>query len=280
MSTKKNSKRKCVSYTVGIIVVIALALINLFPIYWMISGSFKTNAAARKIPPQWFPLTPTLENYTELFKANSAVRWTFNSFVIAIVTMILVCFVSSMAGYAFAKKNFPFKNIIFWILMSGMMVPYQIMLIPLFKLMSVWHMVNTYAGVVLPAIAFPFGLFLIRQFIQTIPNELLEAARIDGCSEIRTFANIVIPVSMPGIAALAIFSFVNSWNDYLWQLVIIKSNEMKTLPLGVASLQASRIPNISSLMAGASVASIPMIIIFILFQKYFTKGITMGAVKG
>jgi ABC-type sugar transport system, permease component len=276
----KTLKKDRFLYNLSIVIVVILALVNLFPLYWMISSSFKNAVAARVMPPQWFPLSPTVENYVELFKSTNALRWTVNSIAISIITTLLVCIVSSMAGYAFGKREFPLKNLIFWSLMTAMMIPYQVLLIPLFKLMINLKFVDTFAGIILPAVAFPFGIFLIRQFMQTIPSELLNAADIDGCSEIQKFTRVMLPVCKPGVGALAIFTFVSSWNDYLWQLIVIKTDLMKTLPLGVAGLQAMKVPNIAYLMAAATVASIPMVIIFIAFQKYFTKGITMGAVKG
>lgn len=276
-------KKNKVAHNLSVITVVLLALINLFPLYWMISGSFKNIADARRIPPQWIPLNPTLGNYLDLFRQTPAFRWTLNSIVISVVTTFLVCILSSMAGYAFAKRKFPLKNAIFWILMAAMMIPNQILLIPLFKLIIDFNMVDTYMGIILPTVASTFGIFfgtfLMRQFMQTIPSELIEAANIDGCSEIRIFASIMLPVCKAGVGALSIFTFVSSWNNYLWQLVAIKTDAMKTLPLGVASLQVLIMPNVGYLMAGATIASVPMIFIFLFFQKYFTEGIIMGALK-
>lgn len=260
-------------------IIIILAIIFMFPFYWILTGAFKPQNVTIQIPPQWFPLNPTLENFADLAK-NPLLKWTFNSFFIAFVTMITVCLTATLAGYALAKKRFPGRNLIFWSLIVAMALPKQVVMIPLFTILSKLHWINTYQALILPAAAWPFGVFLMKQFSQGVPGELLEAAKIDGCSEARTFFNIVVPLVKPGIGALAIFTFISSWNDYFMQLIIIRSNEMMTLPLGVALMQQEFTTNYGAIMAGATLASLPMIIIFISFQKYFTQGITMGAVKG
>jgi len=262
------------------IIIAVIAVLNLFPLYWMLSNSLMPQTFVIKVPPEFFPKNFTLENYIALFQKYSALRWTLNTIFVAGAAAALICIVSSMAGYAFAKKEFWGKNVIFWILISALMIPYQVLLVPLFKLMFSLDLVDKYPGIFLPSVAFPFGMFLMKQFISTLPTELLEASRIDGCREWGTFLRIILPLSKPGIGALAIFSFVKVWNDYVWQLIIIRSNHMKTLQLGIASLQMEKVPNIGMLMAGAVVAALPMAAVFLLFQSYFTKGITMGAVKG
>ena len=262
-----------------IFVVIIFALLFLFPFYWMISGAFKVQTVAISIPPEWFPLHPTLDNL-KLLTRIPAGRWFFNSLLISLATTFLVCMTSAMAGYSLSKKKFPGRDIIFWIFIAVMTLPKQVILVPLFIMMRQWHLFDTYPGLILPAVGWPFGIFLMKQFTQTLPGELLEAAKIDGCSETRTFINIVLPLVKPGIGALAIFTFMSSWNDYFWQLIMIKSTPMKTLPLGVAGMQEEYYTNYGLLMAGSAIASLPMIVIFLTFQKYFTQGITMGAVKG
>ena len=207
-------------------------------------------------------------------------KWTANSFIIAFSTMFIVCLTATMAGYALAKKRFPGSKLIFWALIVAMALPKQVVMIPLFTILAKFHWINTYQGLILPAAGWPFGVFLMKQFSQGVPNELLEAARIDGCSELRTFWSIVLPLVKPGVGALAIFTFISGWNDYFMQLITIRSESMMTLPLGVALLQQEFTTNYGVIMAGAALASLPMIIIFIAFQKNFTQGITMGAVKG
>lgn len=261
------------------IIIWILTIIFLFPFYWIVTGAFKPQNVTVQIPPEWFPKTPTIENFTALAK-NPLFQWTFNSFFISFATMLVVCLTATMAGYALAKKRFPGRNIIFWSLIVAMALPKQVVMIPLFTILSKLSWINTYQALILPAAAWPFGVFLMKQFSQGVPGELLEAARIDGCSELRTFVSIVVPLVKPGVGALAIFTFISSWNDYFMQLIIIRSSSKLTLPLGIALMQQEFTTNYGAIMAGAALASLPMIIIFIAFQKYFTQGITMGAVKG
>ena len=261
------------------IILCMLTIIFIFPFYWIITGSFKDQAATIAVPPQWFPTDFTLKNWISLAK-QPLVRWTFNSFFIAISTTVLVCVTSTLAGYVLAKKRFPGRHLIFWALIAAMALPKQVIMVPLFNLLTKLDLINTYRGLILPAVGWPFGIFLMKQFSETIPSELIEASRIDGCTQLGTFRNVVIPIVKPGIGALAIFTFITSWNYYFMQLILIRSTDMQTLPLGIALMQAEFTTNYGLMMAGAAIASIPMIIIFLICQKSFTQGITVGAVKG
>lgn len=274
-----NFKVKNIWNIVSMLIIIAFAVFFIFPFYWIVSGAFKIQNVAIAIPPEWFPMNPTMDNFTKLFQAP-ALRWGFNSFFIALTTMVLVCLTASMAGYVLAKKEFPGKAIIFGIFIAAMSLPKQVILIPLVNILADLKWVDTYQSLIFPAVGWPFGIFLMKQFTQTMPSELLEAAKIDGCSEWRIFSKIVIPIVKPGIGALAIFTFISSWNDYFSQLIFIRSRLMQTLPLGVALMQQEFTTNYGIIMAGATLASMPMIVIFLVFQQYFTQGITMGAVKG
>jgi len=266
---------------VSMVILIALAILFMFPFYWILTGSFKLQAVAITIPPEWFPINPTLENYKALLVPLTA-RWFFNSVFISTSTTALVCVSASLAGYALAKKKFPGVKIIFMIFVGAMALPKQVVLIPLLKFITELGLMDTYAALILPAIGWPFGVFLMKQFSHSVPKELLESARIDGCGELRTFYSIVLPIIKPGIGALAIFTFISSWNDYFSQLVFTNSQNMKTLPLGLAAMSqgAEFTINYGLLMAGALIASLPMIVVFLLFQSYFTQGVTMGAIKG
>lgn len=261
---------------------IALTIFFLFPFYWIATGSFKLQDVAISIPPEWFPKAPTFKNFETLLGNPLTFRWFFNSVFISVSTTVLVCTTASLAGYALAKKRFPGVTIIFTIFVAAMALPKQVILIPLLNLITEFKMMNTYPALILPAVGWPFGVFLMKQFSQAVPKELLESARIDGCGELKTFTNIALPIIKPGIGALAIFTFISSWNDYFSQLVFSNSQEMATLPLGLA--QMAQTAEFSSdyglLMAGALLASLPMILIFICFQNYFTQGVTLGAVKG
>lgn len=279
-SPKTKAQRK---WSMGTIlsntILMFLTVFFIFPFYWIITGAFKRQTVATQIPPEWFPLQPTLQNWVDLFN-NPVWRWTFNSFFISFVEMIAICLVASLAGYVLAKKVFPGRKIIFTMFVAAMALPKQVILVPLFTMLADFGWVNTYRGLIIPAIGWPFGVFLMKQFSQTIPGEVLEASKIDGCSEIRMFSTIVLPLLTPALGALAIFTFIGSWNDYFSQLIMTRSTPMMTLPLGIATLQGEFTTNYGVIMAGAALASLPMIAIFLLFQKAFTQGITMGAVKG
>jgi len=275
---KKWYKELSVFKVISIILLILAAAFFIFPFYWIITGAFKSQVVATAIPPEWFPFQPVLDNWIVLFN-NPVLRWTFNSFFIAGSEMIAVCMVSATAGYVLAKKVFPGRKFIFIILIAAMMLPKQVILVPLFTMLADLGWIDTYRGLIIPAIGWPFGIFLMKQFSQTIPTELLEAAEMDGSGELRTFYHIVLPMLKPALGALAIFTFILSWNDYFSQLVITRSTSMMTLPLGIATMQGEFKTDYGVMMAGAALASIPMIVIFSLFQKSFTQGITMGSIK-
>lgn len=263
----------------SVLVLILLAFFFIFPLYWIVTGSFKDALTINLPKPQWFPLTPTTQNYVNLFK-QPAFQWLLNTIVIAVGAMILTCFTASLAGYALAKKRFYGQTILFTLFVCAMALPKQVIVIPLLQEMSALHLNNTLLAVILPTVGWPFGVFLMKQFSETIPTEILEAARVDGAGEVRTFATIVFPMIKPGIGALAIFTFVNTWNDYFLQLIMLQKRDVFTLPLGIARLQGEVSSDFGLIMAGATLAAIPIVAVFLCFQKYFTQGITMGAVKG
>lgn len=266
---------------IGGLVVTLLAIASVFPLYWMISGSFKLLTDTIKLPPEWLPANPTLENYTLLFTKTSALRWAFNSTFVAAMIALGSVITSTTAGYAFAKKRFFGSGLLFALIIATMMLPQQVLLIPLFVQISDLGWVNSYQALILPFVTYPMGVFLIRQFMQSVPDELIEAAKIDGAGEIRTFIQIVVPIVKPAVGAIAIFGFVNGWNEYLWQLVATNKEEMFTIPIGISRLAyGTDSTNLGLLMAGASIAFVPMLIIFISFQRYFISGITVGSVKG
>ena len=194
--------------------------------------------------------------------------------------MLLTCFTAAMAGYALAKKRFIGRSVVFTLIVCAMALPKQVILIPLLREMSSLHLYNTIWAVILPIVGWPFGVFLIKQFGEGIPGEMMEAAKIDGANEWKTFTAIAYPMIKPGVGALAIFTFINSWNDYFMQLIMLSSTSNLTISLGIAKLQAENATDFGLIMAGAALAAVPIIVVFLIFQKYFTKGITMGAVKG
>ena len=256
-----------------------LSVVFIFPFYWILTGAFKSQKVTIKLPPEWFPLHHTMENFEKLFQ-NPALQWLINSIFIAALTLIIVCIASSMAGYVLAKKRFYGDKLLFSIFVFAMALPKQVILVPLMKLVSFMGIHDTSWAVILPLCGWPFGIFLMKQFSENVPTELLEAAKIDGSGEIRTFTNIVMPIVKPGLGALAIFTFINTWNDYFMQLVMLNSRTNLTISLGVATLQQEFSTNYGVIMAGAALAAVPIVAVFLMFQNYFTQGITMGAVKG
>ena len=263
----------------AVVILIMLAIFFLFPLYWIGTGSFKSAIDINAKVPVWFPMNPTMGNYDKLF-AKPAFLWLFNIVFISAMAMILTCITAALAGYALGKKRFYGRTILFTIIICAMALPKQVIVIPLAQEMKLLHMSDTLWAVILPTVGWPFGVFLMKQFSETIPNEILEAARVDGAGELKTFFSVVFPMIKPGIGALAIFTFVNTWNDYFLQLVMLTSKEKWTLPLAIANLQGEMSSDFGLIMAGAALAAIPINVVFIAFQKYFTQGIAMGAVKG
>ena len=278
--TKSSLDGQSRGYKIFVIIVLALlAVFFIFPLYWILTGSLKDAITINAQKPQWFPLHPTLDNYVRLFK-QPAIQWLLNTIIIAVAAMALTCITAALAGYALAKKRFYGQTVLFSLLVCAMALPKQVIVIPLLQEMSALGLNNNLLAVILPTVGWPFGIFLMKQFSETIPTEMLEAARIDGASEVRTFVSIVFPMVKPGVGALAIFTFVNTWNDYFLQLIMLQRREVLTISTGIARLQGEVSSDFGLIMAGAALAAVPIVAVFLMFQKYFTQGITMGAVKG
>ena len=291
-----------------------VAFLFTFPLYWIITGSFKTKLDILASEPVWWPSEFVMTNYQNLMSKRSAplfeivlggwrikmfglvfafdkitltgptvpaaIRWLVNTVFMSVSSMLLTCLTAAMAGYVLAKKRFWGKSIIFSLVVCAMALPKQVILIPLLREMSALKLYDTIWAVIFPIVGWPFGVFLLKQFAEGIPTEMVEACRIDGASEWRTFTDVMFPMIKPGVGACAIFTFINSWNDYFMQLVMLTSTKRVTISLGIATMQAENATDFGLLMAGSALASVPIIIVFLIFQKYFTKGITMGAVKG
>lgn len=274
----------------GLFFLIIAAVTFLMPMYWMITGSFKLQTVTMAVPPEFIPTNPTLENWTRLFDGPWPVwRWVVNSIAVSLLTVTLVLAISSLTGYGFGKKKFPGSNTLFFILLSTMFLPSQVMLIPLFLMVRAMHLTDTtlgtYFAMALPMISSPFGVFLIKQFCSTIPDELLDAARIDGASEWRVFTDIVVPLLKPSLAALSIFTFNQAWNFFMWHMIVATDKAQYTIPVGVSYIARTpafgkAITDIGLSMAGGTFGALFMIVFFIAFQQYFIRGITFGAVKG
>lgn len=266
---------KVLAYTLLII----WALLSLMPLYWMISISLMNVVTLLRMPPTLFPDPFLLTNYTRLLKGSMLPRWLLNSAIIATTNTGISLFVSSFYGYIFAKKQFPGRDVLFWILISTLMIPFQVVVIPIFLMFRRFGMINTYWALIIPGLVSAYGVFLMRQFLKTLPTELIEAAKIDGASEFGIYWRIVLPLAKPGLAVLGIFTFVGSWNDFFWPLVVLNKPQMYTLPVGLPTLQGQW-TDYGLLMAGSTLAALPTIVVFLAFQRYFLQGITVGAVKG
>ena len=311
-----SQRRSQIYYAASFVVVVILAILFAFPLYWILTGAFKSGADINNAKETvWWPSEFVMNNFNKLldkrsaplfeivFKATqvkvgrlvftfgknmtitgpvvpAAYRWLLNSVFMSVMAMLLTCITSAMAGYALAKKRFYGKTILFSLIVCAMALPKQVILIPLLREMNALGIFDTCWAVIFPVVGWPFGVFLLKQFAEGIPTEMVEACRIDGASELRTFTDVMFPMIKPGVGACAIFTFINSWNDYFMQLVMLSSNSRATISLGIATLQGESSTDYGLLMAGAALASVPIIIVFLIFQKYFTKGITMGAVKG
>lgn len=250
------------------------------PFIWMVLGSFKTTGELRSVPPTWWPENPTLANYQDLFERQNFVRFFINSSVVAFFVTAGNVIFCSMLGYALAKLRFPGKRILFALVLATLMVPGVVTFMPLFVLVANMGLVNTHAGLILPFLAGAFGVFLMRQFIGGLPDELLDAARVDGAGEHYIFWRIVLPLCGPALATLTILTFLASWNSFLWPLVVATSQDMFTLPVAIAFLATGQTEtNVALLMAGSVVVIMPVIVVFILLQRHFTQGIAMTGIK-
>ncbi|UCD58347.1 MAG: carbohydrate ABC transporter permease [Candidatus Hydrogenedentota bacterium] len=261
------------------------AIVSIFPAFWMVYTSFcpaeKLSAGfVLGVSPGLVYQEFTLLNYARLFLNAPVARWTFNSLVICAAITFGQLLFDSMAGYAFAKKQFLGRRTLFWLIIGTMMVPVQILIVPLYIMMVRLHLVDTLWAAILPGLAGPFGIFFMRQYMLTIPTELEEAARIDGCGEFQIFFRIILPVSTPALGVLAIFLFISNWNSFLWPLLVLNSAETYTLTVGLSTLQDKHALDYGLLMAGAVIASVPMFAVFLLFQRMFIRGVRIGALKG
>ena len=226
------------------------------------------------------PTTPTLHNYRELFARAGMGRYLFNSFLVATVTTAIAVGLNTLAGYAFAKLRFRGREAMFRALLAVLVIPAQVAMMPLFLLLKQMGLVNTYAGAIVPGMAGVFGIFLVRQYARGIPDELLEAARIEGAGEGTIFLRIVLPLLKPILVTLAIFSFMGAWNDFMWPLIVLTDESRYTLPVALATLSREHVQDVELMMAGAVVTVLPVLALFLVLQKHYLQGLTAGSVKG
>lgn len=257
-------------------------LIVIVPLLWMVSTSLKLKSQLFLTEIYWIPKTITLENYARLLNnpATPIVRWFFNTIGVATVSTIAVLFIDSLAGYAYARLEFPGRNQIFALLIATLFLPGVMFLVPNFVTTYRLGLLNNYAGVIIPGLAGVFGVFFMRQFFESIPKELEEAAQIDGASMFQTFFQVVLPLARPALATLAVISFLASWNDFLWALLILKDRDLQTLQPGLRTLQGAYTSEYALMMAGAVVVAIPVLIIYIFLQRYIVQSVATTGLKG
>ncbi len=264
------------------VVVAVGGLILFLPFFWMISVSLQTTTQLYRWPLELLPSPIYLRNYLVAWTSAPVARFYSNSIFVSFIGTGVSLIFCSLAGFSFAHYRFPARNLIFVLILSTLMLPVHVRIIPLFILMKNFGWLDTYQGLIVPGLANAFGIFLMRQFMKSIPEALFDAARIDGCSEFRIFAQIALPLSKPALATLGIFIFMTQWNDFFWPLLVVKSEEMKTLPLAIAALSQAQSGYVSTwpeVMSMAIIITIPTILVAILFQQYFKKGLTLTGLK-
>lgn len=249
-----------------------------FPFVWMAVSSIKH--AGEIYTLSLLPKNPTLENYRTVLDKTKYVRWFVNSLVVAIITTCSTAFFDSLAGYTLAKFRFPGRNLIFIVILSTLMVPTEMLVIPWYMMSINFHWTDSYWGIMFPGVISAFGVFLMRQFFSGVPNDLIDAARLDGFSEFRIFWKIALPLVKPALASLCIFTFLGNWNAYIWPLIVTRSPEMRTLPVGIAFFSSESGGSFHLIMAAASLATVPVLLIFIIFQRQIIKGVVLAGLKG
>ena len=252
---------------------------TLLPLVWMVSASFMPAGEANALPPRLLPRQVTFEHYAALFTRLHLARSLANSALLASSITLVSVLLNSMAGYAFAKLHFVGRDRIFRILLAALVIPAQVSMLPLFLMLKQMGLINTYWGVIIPGMTSIFGIFLVRQYAQSLPDSLLDAARIDGASEWRIYWELIVPSCKPILVTLAIFTFMGTWNDFLWPLVVLTDDTMYTLPVAVANLAGEHVQNTELMMAGAVLTVLPVVVIFLALQKYYIAGIWSGSVK-
>jgi multiple sugar transport system permease protein len=262
------------------VVLVAGALLTIAPLAWMLAASFMAPGEANSLPPPLWPAHPTGANYVALFTRLNMLRHFLNSALVSVLATAGSVLINGLAGYAFAKLRFSHRETLFRALASALVVPAQIAMLPLFLLLRELHVVNTYAGVLVPYLASVFGMFMIRQYALSVPDELLDAARIDGAGEFKVFRLVAVPVMKPILVTLAAFTFLSAWNDFMWPLIILSEGSLQTLPVALASLVGEHVQDTELMMAGSFLTILPALIVFLIFQRTYVRGIMAGGVKG
>ena len=263
-----------------LVLLLALAAFALFPLLWMVSVSFMGPGEASRFPPPILPDAPGLGAYRALFETTGIARYFLNSLFVATVGTILSLLFNGAAGYAFAKLRFRGRDRIFQLLLAALVIPSQVTMLPLFLMLKELGLINSFGGVLVPVVTSIFGIFLVRQYALSIPDELLEAARVDGAGEARIFFQIVVPVLTPILITLALFTFLAIWNDFMWPLIVLTDQENYTLPVALAALSREHVQDNELMMAGSVLTVLPVLVLFLALQRYYLQGLLAGSVKG
>jgi alpha-1,4-digalacturonate transport system permease protein len=279
MNNNKYGIRKT-EKVVYIAVTITLAFFTLFPVFWIILSSFKPHTELFSVPMTLFPRHWTLKNYISAFSLGNFFVYFSNTIIVTVSSTIITVIINIMAGYALSKYHFPGRDIIFTFMIAMLMIPLQVIMIPIFLQLKSMHLINSLWGLIIPPAASPTGIFISRQYMQTLPDSLIEASRIDGGSEWFIFRKIIFPLARPVAATITIFAFMWRWNDYLWPLIVITRNSKMTIQQALVNFVGQYDINWSDLLASTTIAIIPIIIVFFSMQRFFMQGITAGAVKG
>lgn len=258
---------------------VALTLAWLIPILWMFNTAIKPNEHIFTRPPQWIPPSITLQHFRDIFANWPFGMWLLNSFIVAAGATLLSLLLSIPAAYSFSRMRWRGRNVLFFTMIASMLIPWQINAIPLYFMMNEFGLLNTRIAIVLPIAAMPVGIFLLRQFFINIPRELEEAAKIDGCSTLGILVRIILPISLPALAALGIYMFVFTWNEFFWSIIALNKQEMFTIPIGLKALQGAYDIEYGLLMAGAALASLPVLIVYLILQRRIITGITMSSAE-
>ena len=272
-------RRRLASLAVNVALAL-IALVTLFPLAWMVSASFMAPGEASTYPPPVLPHAATLANYRLLFAEHGILRQVVNSLFISLLATGLSLAFNLTAGYAFAKLRFAGRERVFRMLLGALIIPAQVTMMPLFLMLRGMGLVNTYAGALVPWLASVFGIFMVRQYALSVPDEMLEAARIDGASELRIFVSVVLPVLKPIIVTLAVLTFLGAWNDFMWPLIVLTDHDVQTLPVALAALSREHVQDAELMMAGAVITVLPVLLLFLALQRYYVRGLLVGSVKG
>lgn len=255
-------------------------LIWVVPFAWAIDTAFKPESETTTVPVSWLPTHWTWDAFTSVLSAGSLPRWFFNSLLTSVVITVVTVLFSSMAAFSISRVPFRGRTLVFWLIMAGIMVPTEALIVPLFLEINSFHMINTYWAIILPQLASPIAVFIFKQFFDGVPHELEEAAVLDGASRFRIYWQIWMPLSRPAIAAVTIFTFISSWNNFLWPLIAITGTDMMTIPVGVATVQSAYGVHYAQIMATSVLAALPLILLFVFFQRQIVQGIASTGIKG